>query len=53
MDKFVSVFEAAHKGDFEYVRTKLDENPNLISEKDSVSTFPFQYTKFVKYLILE
>lgn len=36
MDKNYSIFEAAHKGDFEFVRTKLEEDPNLLHQRDSV-----------------
>lgn len=32
-----SVFEAAHKGDFEFVREKLEESPKILHETDSVS----------------
>lgn len=37
MEKNISVFDAAHKGDFEYVRAKLEENKNRLEERDSVS----------------
>lgn len=37
MDKNFSVYDAAHKGDYDYVRTKLEENPNLLHERDAVS----------------
>lgn len=32
-----SVYEAAHKGDFDYVREKLEGNPKILHETDSVS----------------
>lgn len=36
MDKNQSVFDAAHKGDFDFIKTKLDENPNLLHQRDLV-----------------
>lgn len=37
MDKYNSIFDAAHKGDFELVSAKLEEDPNLLHQRDSVS----------------
>lgn len=31
-----TIYEAAHKGDFEYVRSKLEEDANLLLVIDSV-----------------
>lgn len=33
----VSIYESAHKGDFEIVRDKVEENPKLLTKVDDVS----------------
>lgn len=33
-----SVYEAAHKGDYDYVRSKVEEDSKLLLTTDSVST---------------
>lgn len=37
MSKEYSIFDAAHKGDFEFISAKLEEDPNLLHQTDSVS----------------
>lgn len=46
MDKNSSIFDAAHKGDFEYVKTKLEESPGLLHQKDSVSIYIHYHEKY-------
>lgn len=33
-----TIFESAHKGDFDLVRNKLEEDPSLLTKVDEVST---------------
>lgn len=41
-----TIFESAHKGDFEVVSKKLEEDPSLLTAKDSVSSFPI-YSPYI------
>nr|CAI5865967.1 unnamed protein product [Callosobruchus analis] len=52
-----TVFEAAHKGDFEFVKSQLDENPSLLTQADSNQRLLIHWSvlsgnvKLVTYLI--
>lgn len=41
-----TIFESAHKGDFETVSKKLEEDPSLLTAKDSVSSFSIYLLPF-------
>lgn len=51
MDKNYSIFDAAHKGDFEFVSNKLEEDPNLLHQRDSVSNILYFYKTVRKCFI--
>lgn len=36
MSRSISIFESAHKGDFDLVRNKLEEDPTLLNKQDEV-----------------
>lgn len=41
-----TIFESAHKGDFEVVTKKLEEDPSLLTAKDSVRNRFLIYSPF-------
>lgn len=44
----ISIFESAHKGDYELVTKKVEENPKLITKTDEVSAPFTKKTQFLK-----
>jgi hypothetical protein len=41
-----TIFESAHKGDFDLIKNRLEEDPSLLSKVDEVSKFLFFIPQF-------
>lgn len=48
----ISLFEAAHKGDFDFVKSKLEKDPALLKQKDSVSSKTHFLQPYISYQYL-
>lgn len=47
-----SVYESAHKGDYDFVKNEIDANPELVFKADNVSIKPNISNFFTVYIFI-